>query len=228
MILLAALCLASCATSSKAPGLLAWDPPASAPASLQRRTRQSPTQRTGPSAAKVRVKRQEERKQAHRLALLVGARSFDEDEIWDPIEDQLTIGFQYSTVGSSGFGVELGILGSTGFEDESGLMDDVTGLVFEAFGGLRKEFDWGRWRPSFGAGGAFVAAGIDNDTSGAIVDDQDTSVGVYAHGGLICDISPTTFLGVDYRVMTSTNIDFGTVRSDADYQQVTFVLGVRL
>ena len=156
----------------------------------------------------------------------MGARRFDLDEVWDPIEDQIALGFQYSKVGSSGFGIEFGVIGSAGFDDEAGLADDIMGGALEVFGGLRKEFSWGRWRPSFGVGAALIAAVIDNDAMGAIADDNDTTEGFYAHGGLIFDVSPNTFIGVDYRLLANTEIEFGTLEADADYQQVTFVLGV--
>ena len=166
-------------------------------------------------------------RQPHRLSALVGARSLGDDEVWDPVADELTLGLQYSKVGTSGFGIEFGVSGSTGFKNEVTTNVDVTGAVIEVFGGLRKEFDWGKWRPTFGAGAALLAAGIDNDSGGAVADDEDTSSGLYAHGGIFYDFDSNAFIGVDARVLTGTEIEFGTIQADADYQQVTLILGLR-
>jgi hypothetical protein len=169
----------------------------------------------------------EDAPEPHRISFLAGARSLGDEEIWDPVAEELTLGVQYSTVGRSGFGIEFGLIGSTGFKDEVSANVDVTGAVLEGFVGLRKEFDWGKWRPAFGAGAALIAAGIDNDAGGGVLDDQDTSKGYYAHGGLFYDYDSSAFIGVDVRVLTGTELVFDATDADADYQQITLVLGLR-
>ena len=81
-----------------------------------------------------------------RLAGIAGVRSLEDTEIWDPVSDEFTAGFEFSKVGSNGFGLEFGLLGSTGFESEVAGGIGVTAAVLEAFAGIRKEFNWGRWR----------------------------------------------------------------------------------
>ena len=168
-----------------------------------------------------------ESRQRHRLSVRLGARSLDLEEIWDPVAEQFTAGLEYSQVSASGFGLEFGLNGSVGFEEGGDADFDVTGGILEGYGGLRKEFDWGRWRPSFGVGAAWIAAGIDNDAAGSLADDSDTSIGYYAHGGLLYDCSSSTFIGVDVRVLRGSEIEFDGLEGDADYEQITLVLGLR-
>ena len=165
--------------------------------------------------------------QSHRLTALLGVRSIGDSEVWDPVADELTAGLQYSKVGLGGFGVEMGVLGSSGSKDGVSSNVDVTGAALELFGGLRKEFDWGHWRPAIGGGAALIGAAIDNDSGGGAADDEDTTTGLYFHGGLFYDFDSGTFLGLDFRKMTSTELEFGAIRTDVDYQQLTLVLGIR-
>ncbi len=160
----------------------------------------------------------------HQFSVLLGARTLDNDDIWAPVEDEMVAGMEYSLVGQSGFGLELGGLASGRFDVR--VSDDVraTGAVAEVYLGLRREFVLGGWRPYLGGGGVLLAAGIDNDSGGLIADDEDASAAVYLHGGLLYKVAPSLSLGVDVRLVTGSSLEFEGIEGDADYAQLALVI----
>lgn len=161
----------------------------------------------------------------NRAAVLFGARSFEDDAFWAPVEDEGAVGFEFSHVGPSGLGFEVGAQGSLGYEDRPIGDFDVTGAVGEIYGGVRYALGRGRLQPYVGAGGALLAAGIDDDNGPLAPDDEDVSGAYYVHGGLLVDVAQSIFVGVDLRLVGGTELDFDTISGDADYRQVAFVIG---
>ncbi len=156
----------------------------------------------------------------NRFSLYLGQRSLDEDD-WEPVEDQLAIGFDYSHEGAgSAIGFEVGLFAS-GDDDEVGAVD-VEGQTLELSAGIRKTFAEGsRFRPYVGAGLAVINAEVEAGGT-----DDDTSLAGYAHGGLGYQISDTFLIGVDLRLLFGSDLEIAGVDTDADYGQLAVVLAV--
>ena len=156
----------------------------------------------------------------NRFALYLGQRSLDEDD-WEPVEDQLTLGFDYShEAAGSAIGFEVGLFASGDDEEVAGA--DVEGPTLELSAGIRKTFAEGsRIRPYLGAGVAVINA--EAEVGGS---DDDTSLAGYAHGGLGYQISDTFVIGVDLRVLFGSDLEIAGVDTDADYGQLALVLAV--
>jgi hypothetical protein len=158
-----------------------------------------------------------------RGSFLVGTRSLDED-LWAPVEDQVTLGGEYSAVNKeSGVGYEFGVSVS-GDSAEVGAFD-VTGTLLEASGGVRAEFGSGELRPYIGAGVALVNAEIEAEGAGGTATEDDTSVAGYAHAGFNVPFGERFFMGLDARMLFGSDIDFGGVNGDVDYFQLGVVFG---
>ena len=100
----------------------------------------------------------------------------------------------------------------------------ITSATAELYGGIRKTFGNpnGRWHPYIGGGLSLIRAGA--EIGG--FSENDSSPALYAHGGILLDISKSMYLGLDLRGLFGSEIDlpsFGT--TDADYTQLALVLG---
>ncbi|MEL6716066.1 MAG: hypothetical protein AAFP86_19955 [Planctomycetota bacterium] len=163
-----------------------------------------------------------------RLSLIAGARAFDDDALWDPVDGQAAAGLEFSSVDAEGLGFEVGVLGSIGLDDGEGENTEVTGASAEAFLGVRGAGTFGPFELVIGVGASALAVGIDNDTFPRAADDEDFTTGFYGHVGLLHDLGGAAFVGVDVRALGGTEVDLGPRTGDADYVQAALVLGVRL
>ena len=88
-----------------------------------------------------------ERRSTSQISFLLGARDYSDDTIWGEVDSSVAVGAEYSESSPSGLGWEAGAIGSI---SSSG--GDVSGAAAELFGGVRKTFYHGRWRPYASAG----------------------------------------------------------------------------
>jgi hypothetical protein len=163
-------------------------------------------------------------------SVLLGARELDDD--WEPVEDQFAIGFEFAgRPGESFVGWEIGVSGSS--EEErvtaAGETFDFSGNFFELYGGARfwlADSD-ARVLPYLGVGLSVVNAEAEGSDDFAFTSEDDTSAGLYFHGGLLFPIGETFHLGLDARGLVGTEIDVFDFETDADYRQLAFVLAWR-
>jgi opacity protein-like surface antigen len=150
---------------------------------------------------------------ANRLTLYGGQRSFDEDD-YEPVEDHLMLGLEYAheTPGSA-VGFEVGVAGSGDDDDIGGV--DVEARTFEAYAGLRKTLGDSAVHPYLAGGVSAIKADV--ELGG--FDDDDTSFGVYLHGGVAFDLTESFSLGVDLRTLFGSEIEIAGIDGDADYAQ---------
>ena len=155
-----------------------------------------------------------------RVTVYVGERSLDDDH--DPVEDQVTLGAEYSMeIEGYAVGFEAGFMFSG--DDSDNAFGDVEAGTAEAFGGIRKTWGDSNVRPYLGAGISMIGAAVDVDGG---PDDEDASLAGYAHAGVQFYLSEMVFLGVDVRVLFGSDIDLdGAFADDADYEQFAFVVG---
>lgn len=165
---------------------------------------------------------------ASRVMFQVGLRSFDDQETWEPVEAEVAVGLEFSRVGGSGLGVDLGLLGSIGLDEGSTSDLDVAGAAAEIYAGLRQEFGSGALRPYVGGGGTMLVAGIDNDAGGGVADDEDTSPGYYIRAGVVAFLTERTLMALDVRYVGGTSLEFETLEGTADYAQALLQVGFRL
>lgn len=164
------------------------------------------------------------------ISFLAGARDFTDRDLWGRVDAEVTLGLEYAHEVQDGIGFELGGVASLGTETGANGGVDVTGAAAEIYGGGRYWFknDQRRWTPYVGAGLSMVLAGVDNDAGGQVADDQDFTLGFYAHGGVQYDLNDALFLGLDLRTLLGTDLELETISGDADYWQLGLVLGFRL
>ena len=148
---------------------------------------------------------------ANHISLFVGNRSMHDDD-WDPVDDQTVFGIGYDTkLTNLPFEFEAAVARS---KDESG---SVEGITRELSAGIRKTFDVGdtKFHPYVGGGLGLIRAEV--ETSGP--DDDDTSLGLYLHGGIGYDLSENWQVGLDLRFLFGSDIDLLGNSMDADYTQ---------
>ena len=165
----------------------------------------------------------------HQITLLAGVRDFTDDDIFGRVDSEFAFGLEYAQEISDGLGFEVGGLGSLSTDNGIAGNPDVTGAAAEIYGGARYWFKGDRrWTPYVGAGLSAIMAGVDNDEGGQVADDQDFTLGVYAHGGVQYDMTDALFLSADVRTLLGTDLDLETISGDADYWQFLLGLGFRL
>lgn len=153
-----------------------------------------------------------------RVAAYIGQRSLDEE--FQPVEDQLVLGAEFSseTQGSS-VGWEIAMFSSA--DSGSFLGTDVEASTWEFSGGIHKSLGDGNVRPYLGMGVSFVM--LTAEASG-FSEDDDTSVGLYAHGGLAFPLNEQFELGIDLRSLFGTEMQIAGIDTDADYWQLSMLL----
>jgi hypothetical protein len=147
---------------------------------------------------------------------------FDED-LWEPVEDHLALGFEFSSEKPTGIvGWEGGLMYSFDEDDVGGF--DLEASTLEVYGGVHKAFfdPAAVMRPYLGAGVAWIIGDVEVNGAGS---DEDDSIGFYAHGGLEARLGESFYVGADLRFLLGTDIDLAGVSGDADYTQVALVLG---
>jgi len=156
---------------------------------------------------------------SNRIWVYLGQRSLDEDD-WAPLEDQPMFGVEFSSERpGSILGWEVGLMGSYTSDDVFGVSLDAT--TGEIYGGVRKTFLQSTVRPYVGAGLSAINARLE----GGGVSDDDTSLGIYGHGGAIVMLGQSFHLGLDLRGLFGTDVELFGVSGDADYVQLALVLG---
>lgn len=160
--------------------------------------------------------------------LLLAARELDDD--WEPVEEQFGLGIEFAgRPGESPVGWEFGVSGSSEEKSVSvgGDSFDFTGSFVELYGGARfwlADSD-APVLPYLGLGLSVINAEAEGDDGFTSTSDDDTSPGLYFHGGLSFPLGPSFRLGLDARAVVGTEIEVFGVDSDADYRQIAFVLG---
>ena len=161
------------------------------------------------------------------VSLLLGGRSFDDD--WSPVEDQGAIGIEADWRPSDWLvGFEVGATFSS--EDDEGRVSgfgnvDAEATFYEVYAGARASFGSGKLHPYLGAGITLLVSDVEVEAMGLSDSDTDGSAGVYAHGGLLFDVTEALVLGLDVRGVGGTDLDFEGIDADADYVQAALVLG---
>ncbi|NOT31599.1 MAG: outer membrane beta-barrel protein [Planctomycetes bacterium] len=156
------------------------------------------------------------------FGIVIGSRSLDDDTAWDQIESPFVVGFEGGTVGDPvGFEVGLSFAGDS--TTVSGV--DVTNTFLELSLGARGVFGDGPLFPYVGGGVALITAEVEGESGGSSVSDDDASVGLYGHGGVLYRLGVNFFVGIDARLVTGTSLEIFGIDSDADYTQIAAVLG---
>jgi len=164
---------------------------------------------------------------------VLGGRTLDDKDFWDPGEDQAVIGgtVSFREAGwpiSLALGVHFG--GAEETIHEFGFSGKWRTAVAELSFGVRKVWDLDKVHPYVGGGIAGVAAGAELEVAGVKVDDHDNSGGGYLEGGIFWRLGRRFNIGVDARSLFGTDIqlDFGgpfLADGDANYSQFGLVLG---
>ena len=164
------------------------------------------------------------------MRLYIGGRSLDESQ-WSPVEDQISSAFEFvrepadSLIGFE-IGTQFGIsgeriqLGGPGYAD-------VVSTVSELYGGAHKTFFRdSTTQPYIGGGLTLMYARFATDFGNVTTSDNDSSAGLYLHGGVQSHIATNFIVGLDLRAVFGTDITLFGSSGDADYGQIAFFIGV--
>lgn len=170
---------------------------------------------------------------------VLGSRSLQDDEFWEPNETQGVFGVTVS-FGPDHWPVSLAAGTYLSAKEESVSFSDpnfgsihgdfITAIVEFTFG-VQKTWAMDAHRPYFGGGLASVGAAAEFDgPGGADVDDDDQSFGLYIEGGIFWRLGSRFNIGVHTRGLFGTDADFDfggsiTAQGDVDYVQAGLILG---
>lgn len=153
----------------------------------------------------------------------LGTRSLN-DKAWEGIDEHVAFGFEGSWLGEgSPFGFEYGLSLSADSTTVMGV--DVTGTLVDGSFGGRYVFGDGPLFPVAGAGLEFAAARVEGEMGGSSVSDDDTALGAYAHLGLLYQPARSFLIGLDARLLETSDLTLFGVDGDASYGQLAVVLG---
>ena len=160
--------------------------------------------------------------------LMVGLRSFD-DERWEPLEDQVLWGIDYcEPIGLEAVRLEAGFQYS--WDESSARLPGGQGVelhaeTFEFSAGLNASYPIGRLRPYVGGGAALLFSDTKFLDQGAIVRDDDSTMGGYGKAGLLFQVSQIAHVGIEYRLFAGGAVSLGNDEVDADSGQFAIVFG---
>lgn len=146
------------------------------------------------------------------------------DAYWEPVDELFAIGFAYSYEEPDSLGFELGFQyardSATAFSPliGSSIAIDLDSIEFNA--GLRKTFARDApIQPFVGAGVTFIQAQLAGEGLGVSVSDNDSSLGLYLHGGLMIPFGDRFRIGLDLRIVRGTEGELFGAEGDMDYEQ---------
>lgn len=105
---------------------------------------------------------------------------------------------------------------------------DVERDMAEVSAGVRAEFSSSNVRPYIGGGGTLINMSERRSQGFSEGEDDDTTLGVYLHGGVQVDVNEVFFLGLDFRRVFGSQVDLFDETFDTDYSQLSVVLGLSL
>lgn len=154
----------------------------------------------------------------YNFSLQLIARTVDDA---DPADEQFGWGLEFDGYNPrDAVGWEIGVSRTSDDTSDAGGNFEVT--IQELYTGARKTWGAaGELHPYVGLGVSWVDAEADSSTSGS---DDDSSFGLYGHGGAYWTLGQHFNVGADVRALVGTDIGFG----DADYFQGAVVLGYSL
>jgi opacity protein-like surface antigen len=167
---------------------------------------------------------------ANSVRVGVGAHGLDES-YWSQVDQQLVIAFEYvRETPDAPLGFEAGFqtAAATDHVSASGTDGiDTTSTEFELYGGLHKTFRRDSVvQPFVGAGVTYVEAGLEVASDTYTLDDNDTSIGYYVHGGLQARIANHLVIGLDLRIVRGTAVTLFDQSGDADYEQALLIVAL--
>lgn len=173
------------------------------------------------------------------LALMLGQRTLDDSSTWNGIDEPTSFGFDYAS-SAVGPGFELGLQfaqdsADAGDVDFGGVILDaeIFSRFVECSAGIRVGLPVGNKMGLYaGAGLTYIFAEAETVLGGVLTDGgvDDSSLAQYGHAGAYARLGTNAFIGIDYRIVTGSELEFdfpgGTVETDADYSQLAVTFGV--
>ncbi|MFP6685404.1 MAG: hypothetical protein VB934_11850, partial [Polyangiaceae bacterium] len=162
--------------------------------------------------------------------VLLGSRALDSD-YWGPTDGPVVFGLGYMHERAEApLGFEVGF--QFGRDSESIFVSGLGTLdlavdVGNVYVGMRKTFLRDKVvQPFLGAGVELGFTSVEGSLGAVVVDDNDTSGGVYFHGGLLFQVTGSVRLGVDVRIGRGSDVTLFDVDGDLDYEQFGLLMEV--
>jgi len=163
------------------------------------------------------------------VQFLIGQRYLG--DVWSPLDEPMMFGMNIDFApASSPVHVALGfsmawdkqdvgtpVFGKTG-DLQNGFFEFSTGFVWLP---VKKAFV----RPYLGAGVLILGAGVGSNFDFWDAGDGDHSFGFYANGGVFFKVGESFNIGFDGRVVRGTEVTLSGQEGDADYEQVSMLIG---
>ncbi len=183
----------------------------------------------GPHSTRSSAQADPGHRRAPYLGVLAGVRALDEDD-FEPVEEQPVFGVE-TTVPLEAVDADVEVGVSVSSEEDDVFLPgigniDAEATLTEVWVGIRKALaPESAITPYVGAGLSIINVDAEVGLGGLAASDDDTSPGIYVHGGLMSDVSEHLRVGVDLRALLATDVEIAGVSGDADHFQAAVFLG---
>jgi opacity protein-like surface antigen len=168
------------------------------------------------------------------VQFLIGQR-YLQDDFWKPLDSPSDFGLEIDFAPSSSpVHVALGVLvaGESGTATlATPYFGKTTGSIDSRFFEFSAGFLWhpvkrAIVRPYLGAGALTLTAANDSDWGVFSSNSHsDQSFGFYGNAGVFFKVGDSFNIGLDGRIVRGTKVTLGGIEGDADYEQVSMLLG---
>ncbi len=160
-----------------------------------------------------------------------GRMSLDDRTFWGDVNRPASFGIEVDVRETdSAVGLELGFsLARDGDVFLNFGSDRSNSTFIEVYGGVRITGDFlprKRLHPYVGVGATVILAEIERVAGPISTGDDNVTLGGYAHAGCYYNLSRVISVGVDGRMVFGTELDMFGGKTDADYEQLAFILGI--
>jgi opacity protein-like surface antigen len=156
-----------------------------------------------------------------------GLRTQNSDDDWAPTDESDAIGIEVDHRTRDAFvGFEIGTLLADGDEDAGGGVSFKTDFD-EIYAGVRKTFDFDDFflHPYVSLGLTWIQARAALTQGVNQAADDDSSIGAYGRVGVNAVFMENVNVGLEYRLVVGTDLDFFGVSTDTDYGQFGLSVG---
>jgi opacity protein-like surface antigen len=156
-----------------------------------------------------------------------GLRTQNSGDDWEPTDESEAIGIEVDHRTRDAFvGFEIGTLLADGDEDAGGGVSFETDFD-EIYAGVRKTFDFDDFflHPYVSLGLTWIQARAALTQGVNQAADDDSSIGAYGRVGVNAVFMENVNVGLEYRLVVGTDLDFFGVSTDTDYGQFGLSVG---
>ena len=173
----------------------------------------------------------QQRNSRSHVFIKLGRMSLDDRAFWTDVNRPASFGIEADfREADSAIGPEFGFaFGRDGDVFLNFGTDQSNSTFIEIYGGVRITGDFlprKRLHPYIGVGATVILAELERVVGLISTADDNATLGGYAHAGFYYDLNRVISVGVDGRTVFGTELDMFGGKTDADYEQLSFILGI--